>query len=120
MTIRRDKLNVDSNAFLLVLFLTIAPMSAIAGGFEIDWWTIDNGGTLSSSQGEWTLAGTLGQWDASAQGAASSPWFLEGGFWAFDAPEQSDNLFNDRFEFPSVRTPAKTASPALNADESSF
>jgi len=37
MTIRRDNPILDPNAFLLVLFLTIAPISAIAGGF----WTFD-------------------------------------------------------------------------------
>mgnify|MGYP000635348853 CR=1 FL=1 len=51
------------------------------GAFEITWYTIDAGGTSSTSGGDFDLAGTIGQPDAGAAmtGGAFS---LTGGFWA--------------------------------------
>ena len=93
------KLNLHwARAAWVAIIITATPVSPLAGEFEIDWWTIDNGGTIASSEGVWTLAGTLGQWDVPDQGAAGSGWLLEGGFWAFDAPVRGDRLFIDRFD----------------------
>ena len=88
----------SARAAWVAIIMTATPVSAHAGEFEIDWWTIDSGGTIENAQGEWTLAGTLGQWDVPDQGAAGGSWFLEGGFWAFNAPVRGDRLFIDRFE----------------------
>jgi len=104
-----DRSILSLPGILLLLTLTTAPISSFANEFEIDWWTLDSGGTLSSAQGQWTLAGTFGQWDAADQGAISGVWFLEGGFWAFDTPERTDDLFNDRFEFSPLITRSKAA-----------
>jgi len=82
--------------------------AAYAQDFDLDWWTIDSGGTVSSQAGEWTLQGTLGQWDASPQGLSNGDWLLEGGFWPFDEAAQDDGLFSDRFELTPASTVTRT------------
>ncbi len=70
-------------------------------GFSIPWHTINAGGTVSASGGSWTLAGTIGQFDATAAGALSGRnWAVTGGFWAagFESAPTIDQLFSDRFE----------------------
>jgi len=79
-----------------------------AGGFDIDWWTIDGGGTVDSQSGEWDLKGSVGQWDASAQSLSSGTWTLDGGFWGFERSERTDGLFNDRFESVAPFLPDQT------------
>ena len=52
--------------------------------YAIDWFTIDGGGAMSSSNGEYSLSGTIGQPDAGALSGA--PHTLNGGFWAGAEP----------------------------------
>ncbi len=67
--------------------------------WSIDWWTVDGGGEIAVEGGGWTLSGTLGQWDASAQPSHSGgPWELTGGFWAVAAGAGSEEIFRDGFE----------------------
>ena len=47
--------------------------------YAIDWFTIDGGGAMESSSGQYALSGTIGQPDAGA--TASGTYSLEGGFW---------------------------------------
>ncbi|MEE4639618.1 MAG: hypothetical protein V2J42_12850 [Wenzhouxiangella sp.] len=83
----------------LMMFLLLAtPLAVDANDFEIDWWTVDGGGTLESEQEGWSLAGTIGQWDAAGQIASGEKWTLQGGFWGFEMPDRDDRLFRDRFE----------------------
>lgn len=68
--------------------------------FAIPWWTIDGGGTTFATGGGWTLAGTIGQHEASEPRALSGgDWQLTGGFWV-EAGELSGDqpIFSDRFE----------------------
>ena len=60
---------------LMVLFS--APLKA-AGAYEISWYTIDAGGGTSTG-GQYSLTGTIGQPDA--DWCAGGPYELLGGFW---------------------------------------
>ena len=63
--------------FVLMAALLLAPL-ALPAQYSIDWWTIDGGGGTSSN-GQYSLSGTIGQPDA---GVMSGGGFtLVGGFW---------------------------------------
>jgi len=101
-----EHFNFKRGLFAL-LVLTVPPL-ATAGSFEIDWWTIDAGGTIESEAADWSLQGTIGQWDVSDQSPSGGSWELQGGFWGFDAPERNDRLFRDRFELVPASTLASS------------
>lgn len=52
-------------ALLAVFFLASLVLGGTTG-YSIDWWTVDGGGAseLVSSDGSYTLSGTIGQPDA--------------------------------------------------------
>ena len=54
--------------------------SAEPAAFGLGWYTIDGGGTVASSGGPYTLAGTAGQPDAGV--LSGGPYRLAGGFWS--------------------------------------
>jgi hypothetical protein len=65
-----------------LLFLSLA-CPALAGPDEslwIDWYTVDGGGG-STSAGEFTLSGTVGQPDAGALVASGCDFAVFGGYW---------------------------------------
>jgi hypothetical protein len=65
----------------LLMVITFASTQAQSGsGYDLTWNTIDNGGGTSSNGG-YTLDGTIGQPDAGAS-ISSSGYTLTGGFWA--------------------------------------
>jgi hypothetical protein len=74
-------------SILTYLFLLIAcglPLLSVfsasaVGGYSIDWWTIDGGGAISSTGGDFSLAGTIGQPEYGTSSAES--YSLSGGFW---------------------------------------
>lgn len=86
------------NRIMLLLIGLSLPLLAHSGDdWSIDWYSIDGGGVLEAGGGAWTLAGTIGQPDATAANALSGPgWQLTGGFWASIA-EAVDGIFADRF-----------------------
>ena len=47
--------------------------------FDLSWYTVDGGGTMLSSGGEFTLGGTIGQPDACVM--TGGEFELSGGFW---------------------------------------
>jgi hypothetical protein len=57
----------------------IAHAQTALADYAIDWFTIDSGGAMYSSSGEYTLGGTIGQPDAGIHDG--SPYTLSGGFW---------------------------------------
>lgn len=84
-------------AVLLLLAALSAP--AMAQDYEVTRWTIASGGTMESSGGDWSLKGTIGQWEATEPRELSGgPWKLTGGFWADILKTLGDVLFSDRFE----------------------
>lgn len=50
--------------------------------FEIDWYTIDGGGEMFSTGGDFELSGTIGQPDANVVVMTGGDFELLGGFWA--------------------------------------
>ncbi len=85
-------------AICLAGMLAAAPVMA-GNDYSITHWTIAGGGTLEASGGDWQLAGTIGQWEATeARALSGGQWRLTGGFWGFSLEELADFLFQDRFE----------------------
>lgn len=81
---------------VFVLFFLVAPLPA--QDFDLDWWSIDGGGEMFAEGGEWTLSGSVGQWDVSVDAPQSGGnWELTGGFWGVVAGD-SDLVFKDGFE----------------------
>ena len=68
--------------------------------YSIGWYTIDSGGTTAAFGGGYTLAGTLGQPEATTRNALSGgEWLLTGGFWSRSfILRDADRLFQDRFQ----------------------
>src|SRR3954447_3655056 len=64
-------------AFVPLLLLSSA-LTLAAQNYQIDWYTIDGGGGTSSG-GQYTLSGTIGQPDAGT--LSGGPYVLNGGFW---------------------------------------
>ena len=63
-------------AMLLVIGVALA---AVTAGYDLSWWTADGGGGTSSG-GNYSLSGTIGQPDAGP--VLSGPGYqLSGGFW---------------------------------------
>ena len=63
---------------VLLCCLALARVVLAQAGFDLSWWTVDGGGTVSSGGG-YTLSGTIGQSDAGA--LAGGGYTLFGGFW---------------------------------------
>ena len=87
-------LTISSFAFIL-LITTIALAQSSGGDFEITKSTIDNGGGTSSG-GEFSVTGTIGQPDANPQISTGGKFTLAGGFWA--TATVVDTIFQDGFE----------------------
>jgi len=72
----------------LALLLTVGSSCIlIASAFaqlSVDWFTIDGGGGTSTG-GVFTVSGTIGQPDASAQPLTGGNFSLMGGFWSLSA-----------------------------------
>ena len=68
-------LNRAGMAILLVL-----PLAALAQPYTIDWYTVDGGGGTSTG-GNYTLSGTIGQSDAAITTLSGGGYTLDGGFW---------------------------------------
>lgn len=69
-------------AFVAVLLLASLALGG-SSGYHVDWWTIDGGGGSGSvsSDGAYTVSGTIGQPDAGVLESAGGSYTLSGGFW---------------------------------------
>ena len=87
---------------LAALLVTAAPSISLAqssgGDFEATKSTIDNGGGTSSG-GDFSLTGSIGQHDAATQSSNGGDFSLASGFWASAQPPQN-TIFSDGFENP--------------------
>ena len=72
------------NVFFLLIFMAF---SASAQSYSINWYKIAGGGGTSSG-GQYTLSGTIGQPDASTAMTGGN-YSLTGGFWAFISAVQT-------------------------------
>lgn len=74
---------------LLAGALLLAAAGSLSAGnceddYCINWYTIDAGGEMfsESPDQQWTLSGTIGQWEATeARASTGGGWQLTGGFW---------------------------------------
>jgi hypothetical protein len=74
----------QSASFILALLLTLLVaagtlVAARTNGYSIEHWTLDNGGGVSEAD-RYTLAGTIGQLDASTV-MTGGTYSLTGGYW---------------------------------------
>jgi hypothetical protein len=67
--------------FLLLSLPMLARPSVVSGAvtYQLRWWSIDGGGTMNASAGEYSLSGTIGQPDAGV--FSGGGYTLTGGFW---------------------------------------
>jgi hypothetical protein len=65
----------------LILLAVVTAANSLADDFELDWWTIDGGGEMWTTGGDFELSGTIGQPDASAAVLTGGDFELTGGFW---------------------------------------
>ena len=73
--------------YALSIGLTLALVSNTSfGDYTIDWWTIDGGGEMFTTGGDFELSGTIGQPDAGVL-MTGGDYALAGGFWAGGAAE---------------------------------
>ena len=56
-------------------------LTAIAGDYNLDWYTLDGGGDMWCTGGDFELSGTIGQPDAGVA-MTGGGFELTGGFWA--------------------------------------
>ena len=83
--------------------LGLLAATAIGGSpYAIDWYTVDGGGEMFSSGGQFELGGTIGQHDANRRNPFGNGYLVIGGFWAVppdfcagDADGDGDIDFND-------------------------
>jgi len=87
-----DKLVTGWRPGLLWLALLLAPIAAPAQSYSIDWYKIAGGGGTSTN-GQYSLSGTIGQPDASGALTGGS-YSLTGGFWSLIAVVQTAGLPN--------------------------
>jgi hypothetical protein len=69
---------------LLGLLCGVMPAALRAQSYSIDWYTIDGGGGTSTN-GQYSLSGTIGQPDANPQPMTGGNYSLTGGFWSLFA-----------------------------------
>lgn len=71
----------------LAALLLLAGVALAQEGYDLSWWTVDDGGHTFSTGGGYSLGGTIGQPDAGL--LAGGAYRLEGGFWLGGAPPGS-------------------------------
>ena len=65
---------------LILLFVLLIPSLAFAQSYSIDWYKIAGGGGISTN-GNYTVSGTIGQPDASGAMSGGN-YSVTGGFWS--------------------------------------
>ncbi len=57
------------------------------GQYDLSWYTIDAGGAVFTTGGDYELSGTIGQPDAGTSALTGGEFELTGGFWAISFAE---------------------------------
>jgi hypothetical protein len=73
---------------LLILPVLCVVATAVLADYATDWYTIDGGGELLSTGGNYELSGTIGQPDAGEMSGGT--YSLTGGFWFGCVPADCD------------------------------
>ena len=76
---------------LAVVVALIATTTILADDFSLDWWTVDGGGDMWTTGGDYELSGTVSQPDAGVP-MTGGDFELTGGFWAGVPPYQLGDL----------------------------
>ena len=71
----------------LILVAALTASSALAQDLSNDWWTIDGGGEMFTTGGDFELSGTIGQPDA-GEIMTGGDFELAGGFWPGAAEDE--------------------------------
>lgn len=66
--------------------VALAASGAFAESYAIDWYTVDGGGGMGTSGGDYEVSGTIGQPDAYSAPASGSQYVVTGGFWVVGLP----------------------------------
>lgn len=74
--------------FVLGSIVAAAALSVRAQSYSIDWFKVSGGGGASSN-GPYTLSGTIGQHDANQAPMTGGSYSLTGGFWALYAVQMA-------------------------------
>lgn len=71
------------NSLALMFVYLLTPSLVLAGGFAVDWQSVDGGGRMDSSGGGYAVSGTIGQPDASLfnMPMTGGGYEVVGGFW---------------------------------------
>lgn len=77
---------------ILPLAIAFGLLSVAHAAYDLSWHTIDGGGALFSTGGQYELSGTIGQADAGGPLTGGS-YELSGGFWA--GADESPFCFGD-------------------------
>lgn len=77
---------------ILFSFLALASLPALAQSYSIDWYKIAGGGGTSTN-GQYSLSGTIGQHDAGGPMTGGN-YSLTGGFWALISVVETAGLPN--------------------------
>lgn len=100
------KRNAQTIIRWLIILSVVSAGMALAGDFELSRSTIDGGGVMRSTGGDFELSGTIGQPDAGAM--AGGEYELTGGFWFPLVPDDcnSDGVVNlyDHGDFEACLT----------------
>jgi hypothetical protein len=72
------------SASCIGLLFTVGAARGLAQSFSLSWFTVDGGGAMFSTGGNFELSGTIGQPDAGV--ATGGSFTLTGGFWSAVAP----------------------------------
>lgn len=64
---------------ILAMLVVVSLASAQSGQWDLTWFTIDGGGTTSSTGDGFALSGTIGQPDTGS--LSGGVYTLKGGFW---------------------------------------
>lgn len=68
---------------ILATLVVVSLASAQSDQWDLPWFTIDGGGTASSTGGSFALSGTIGQPDTGS--LSGGAYTLKGGFWGVRA-----------------------------------
>jgi hypothetical protein len=79
------KPNIDGLAATILLSLGLCSTALAQDDFDLDWWTLDGGGAVFTTGGDFELSGTIGQPDA-GDVMTGGAFELTGGFWAGRVP----------------------------------
>jgi hypothetical protein len=69
----------------MMLLLTLTLAAPVLADYDLSWWTVDGGGAMWSTGGDYELSGTIGQADAGVV-MSGGDYQVIGGFWLAAVP----------------------------------